>query len=141
MAKAKEKTVEEKPEPKVSKAEDQNLIAALCYLPVGWLGILVSLFILLSENRENKFLKFHATQAILFFVVSMFFLFAMAMFGWIVAFMAAIFTYGIGGVCVGLIFLLVFVVWMAFMFFAAWKAFNGEEYEIPFVGRIARSHI
>jgi len=128
-------------EMKISSAEDQNLLAALCYLPIGWIGMLVSLFILLTENKKNKFLKFHATQAILFFVVSVFFLVALAMFGWIVALIAAIFTYGLGGLCVGLLILLIALVWVAFMFFAAWKAFNGEEYEIPFVGKIARKHI
>ncbi len=126
---------------KVNKAEDQNLLGALCYIPFMWIGIFASLFILLTENKENKFLKFHATQAILFYVISMFFFAVLMIGGWVLAVVAALFTYGLGGLCVGLFVVMIAIVWIAFMFFAAWKAFNGEEYEIPFVGKLARSHV
>jgi uncharacterized membrane protein len=106
-----------------------------------WIGIFASLFILLTENKENKLLKFHATQAILFYIISIFFFMGLMVCGWILAIFAALFTYGLGGLCVGLAVLLIALIWIAFMFFAAWKAFNGEEYEIPFVGKIARKHI
>ncbi len=141
-AKRKETEAKKKPETmKASKAEDQNLIAALCYIPFMWIGIIASLAILLTKNKENKFLKFHATQAILFYIISIFFFMALMICGWILAIVAAIFTYGLGGLCVGLFVVLIALVWIAFMFFAAWKAFNGEEYEIPFVGKIAREHM
>lgn len=146
MAKKKEAPAKAAPEKKaesvkVSKEEDQNLLGALCYIPFMWIGIFASLFILLTENKENRFLKFHATQSLLFYVVSVFFFMGLMILGWIVAILAALVTYGLGGLCVGLFVLVVALVWVAFMFFAAWKAFNGEEYEIPFVGKIARSHM
>lgn len=146
MAKKKEKPAKKAPgkkveAAKVSKAEDQNLIGALCYIPFMWIGIIASLFILLTENKENKFLKFHATQALLFYIISIFFFLGLMICGWIIGIIAAVFTYGLGGLCVGLFVALVAIVWIAFMFFAAWKAFNGEEYEIPFVGKVARTHL
>ncbi|MEM4272425.1 MAG: DUF4870 domain-containing protein [Candidatus Bilamarchaeaceae archaeon] len=140
MDKAKEKTAENKCKEGAGGEKDKNLLGALCYIPFMWIGIIVSLFILLTEKKEDRFLKFHATQALMFYIVSVFFFFGVALFGWILAFIAAIFTYGIGGICVGLFLLLLGLIWLAFMFFAAWKAFQGEEYEIPFIGKVARKH-
>jgi uncharacterized membrane protein len=136
----------DKPEPAAaapakSSGDDQKLIAALCYIPIMAIGFFVSLFVLLTEKKENKFLKFHAIQALFLMIIGGIVFFCLWIVLVIVTMLIAAFTYGIGGICMMVIMLLVLVGYVVIFFFCAWKAYQGVEYELPVLGKFARKYV
>jgi uncharacterized membrane protein len=129
----------DKPEPAAVAApaksgDDQKLIAALCYIPIFAVGFLVSLFVLLTEKKENKFLKFHAIQAL-------FFMFCLWIALMILSMVLATVTYGIGGICVFAVMGILLLAYVVAFFYLAWQAYLGKEYEIPVLGKFARKYV
>lgn len=97
-----------------------NIAGALCYLG----GFITGIVFLLVE-KENRFVRFHAMQSI---VVSVALIVVSIILGFI----------PILGWAVGLLLNLAgIVLWVMLMI----KAFQGEEWEVPFVGKIAREQI
>lgn len=88
----------------------------LCYL-FGWVGGLV--FFLLE--RENRFVRFHAIQSILFFG-------SMSILGWVCSYLPFV-LFGLGGV-VGLVSLIAWIVLMV-------SAHRGRYYKLPLFGYYA----
>ena len=95
-------------------------MGALAYL----LGPITGILFLLME-KGNKFVRFHAMQStILFgglFVVNIVLGF-IPILGWLVSLALSI---------------IAFVLWLVLM----WRAYNGEEYEVPYIGKIAREQM
>ena len=135
----------DKPEPAAAapakSGDDQKLIAALCYIPIFAVGFLVSLFVLLTEKKENKFLKFHAIQALFFMFIGGAIFFCLWIVLMILSMVLATITYGIGGICVFAVMGILLLVYVVAFFFLAWKAYLGEEYEIPVLGKFARKYV
>lgn len=115
-----------------------NLAAALGY-PIG----LVSIIVLCTE-RENKFVRFHALQAILLHVG------AGLLFGALGALMGAIYLVlgqpggaagdagaSIFGVLLVLLWSLFPLLFFAAVIVAAVKAYGGGEFKLPVIGKIA----
>ena len=97
-----------------------NVAGALCYL-VGFITGIVFLMI----ERENKFVRFHAMQSIVFSV-------ALVVVGVVLGFIPIL------GWALGLLVNLAAVVlWIVLMI----KAYQGEEWEIPVLGKIAREQV
>lgn len=99
-----------------------NVEAAVAYL----LAPVTSAVVLVFE-KENKFVRFHAMQALIF--------------GLAVIVAQAVAT-ALVPVLIGLLLLPLvgigaFVLWLLLM----WKAYNNEEYEIPYLGKIARDQL
>lgn len=98
----------------------QNAAGALAYL----LGFVTGIVFLIIE-KENKFVRFHAMQSTIlfggYFIISMF-LNYIPFFGWTISYLLSI---------AGLI------LWVVLM----WKAYNGEEYELPYIGKIAKERL
>lgn len=94
-----------------------NVEAALSYLISPFTGIAVILM-----EKQNKFVRFHAFQSI-FFGIAAFVLMtvfgAIPVIGWVVA---AILPVGF------------VILWLLLM----WKAYNNVEYELPFIGKLAK---
>jgi uncharacterized membrane protein len=88
----------------------------LCYL-FGWVGGLV--FFLLERN--SRFVRFHATQSILFFGT-------MSILGWVCSYFPFA-LFGLGGV-VGLV---GFIGWIVLMV----AAHRGRYYKLPLFGDVA----
>lgn len=106
---------------KVSKYTnlEPNVAAALAYIVTPLTGIM--LFVI---EKDDKFVRFHAFQSILlgiFFFVT-----------WTMA--TALIVVFIGVFLAPLVTMGFFVVYLLSM----WKAFNGEEYELPYIGKIAK---
>ena len=91
----------------------------LCYL-FGWVSGLI--FFLLE--RENRFVRFHAMQSILFFGI-------LGIVGWVFSHLP--FFAFMGGV-IGLV---MFIGWIVMMV----KAHRGEYYKLPFFGDLAERFI
>ncbi|MDQ3169071.1 MAG: hypothetical protein M3Q55_02895 [Acidobacteriota bacterium] len=102
--------------------------AALAYLAWWVSGLLFFLI-----ERENRFVKFHAAQA----MVGLGALWALGLTMWGVAF-AAIF---VSAAASTVLLYVAYAVWL--LGIAAWaictvRAWKGDEFELPFVGAIAR---
>src|SRR5262249_3749751 len=118
---------------------DGNLAAALGY-PVGIIAI-----ICLIMEKENRFVKFHALQAVLLYVGWIVLMIAF----WIITIILAVVGVGasaatdsgaIGGIFGSLVGLLGMVIGLAFLaglIFAAVKAYQGAEFKLPIIGNMA----
>jgi uncharacterized membrane protein len=106
---------------KTSTGIDANIAAALSYL-VGF----VTGIIFLVVEKENRFVRFHAMQSTL-------------VFAGIVVIDILLNTVPFLGALV-VVFLIMpasAVLWLLLMF----KAYQGEEYKLPWVGRVAADRI
>lgn len=97
---------------------DPNIAAALAYLVFPFTGVLF-----LVIEKENKFVRFHAMQSVLF---------GIAVFA-----AASISAALVGVLLVPLVSIASFCLWL----FLMWKAFNNIEYELPFLGQIAKKQV
>ncbi len=112
-----------------NSTSENNLFAAIAYL-----GIVIALVVYIAK-KEDKFVRFHAIQALMFdlaFVVTFFVL-------WLVA-VASIFTFVLAFIVIPLIMLFVGIV-VCFKFYLMYKAYSGERYHIPVIGEQAEKHV
>jgi len=119
---------------------DGNIAAALGY-PIGIIAI-----ICLVMEKENRFVKFHALQALLWDAVYIVVIIALMILGVIIGMLgmaasAASSSAGAGigiiGMLVWLLWLVVFFGWLIMLILAAVKAYGGVEYKLPIVGNMA----
>jgi uncharacterized membrane protein len=119
---------------------DPKAAAALSYI---WIVGLIFFFI----EKENRFVRFHAMQSILFGITN-----TVVMGLLVVVAIIMTFAFGIGGAIVGgalgmIVNLLVWVVWLIFwlialvflvgLIFAAVKAYQGQMFKLPIIGNMA----
>ena len=114
---------------------DSNVGAMLCYIAnfLCCLGVILSIVFLVTE-KENRFVKFHALQAL--FLVAVYVVLA------IVVQVLSMFL-----AVAGLDFIAFFVSWglwvvLGFIFLVVWilagiKAYGGQWYKLPFIGDLA----
>ena len=121
---------DDRPSAKTSLGMDPTVAGALSYL----LGPFTGILIYVSEDR-NEFARFHAAQSVVVFG----WLFVLGILLSIVLAVLAVvippigFLLGIGS------FLLV-PVGIGFWLFLMYRAYCGEEYEVPIAGRYARRY-
>jgi uncharacterized membrane protein len=94
----------------------ENTAGALCYL-VGWLTGLLFLLV----EKKNKFVRFHAMQSLLFFA-SLTIIGFVPVIGWLLS---------------PFVMIVGFVVWLV----SIYKAYSGEHFELPIVGKIAKEQL
>ncbi|MFW6120528.1 MAG: DUF4870 domain-containing protein [Petrotogales bacterium] len=104
---------------KTSLGLDENIEGALSYL-LGWVTGLIFLLV----EKDNKFVKFHAMQSLITFLVLTVIIW---LFGWIPFF---------GWILSGLLGLLALIFWLILMI----KAYQGEKFKLPVVGDIAEKN-
>ena len=99
---------------------DENIEGLLCYV----LGFITGILFLVLE-KENRFVRFHAMQSIvtflLLFIISIVLGF-IPIIGWVIS---------------PLIGLVGLILWLLLMF----KAYKGEKYKLPIVGDFAEQQI
>lgn len=112
----------------VKAVEQNNLYAALAYL----LGLITGVLMLIVEPKD-KFVKFHAMQSIIFSIV----IIVIQILLGIIFMPLTILTLGMAAIIYALIGMLiglvVFVLWLLLMY----KAYNGEKYMLPAIGKYA----
>lgn len=134
--------MEQAPVGKASIGMDGNVAAALGY-PIG----LIALVLLLTE-KENKFVRYHAIQALLWialFVVLYLLVFVLGFFSMFIGIFGSaasnISAFGILGSLVFFAAMLVAVgvilSFMAGMIYSAIAAYQGRKHSLPLVGRLA----
>jgi len=94
----------------------QNTAAALTYV-LGWLTGLVFLLV----EKKNGFVRFHAMQSLMFFA----------------ALTVASFIPVIGWLLSPLLMIVGFIAWLMCIY----KAYNGEEFELPLFGKLAKKQL
>jgi uncharacterized membrane protein len=124
---------------------DPKVAAAISYI---WIVGLIFFFI----EKENKFVRFHAMQSILFGIANSVIMMVLAIVATILTVVftiggaAAASATGSGGVG-GLASLLVGLIWLIFwliamvglvgLIFAAVKAYQGQKFKLPIIGNMA----
>ena len=119
---------------------DPKIAAAISYI---WIVGVIFFFL----EKENKFVRFHAMQSILFGVANTVILIVLMIIAFVLTF-----AFGIGGAMVGgalgtLVSMLVWLVWLLFwaiaialfigLIYAAVKAYQGQKVKLPIIGNIA----
>lgn len=118
---------------------DGNLAAALGY-PIGIIAI-----ISLIMEKDNRFVRFHALQAILLHVAFMVVAFALWMISLVLIIAGITVSSGksgeIGGwfsIFIGVIWIIVTAAYMGTLIFAAIRAYRGKGLVLPMVGAMAQ---
>jgi len=117
---------------------DANVVAGLCYVGnlVCALGLILSIITIVTD-KTNKLARFHAFQSIFLSVLG----FVFAFLYWIVAIIGAILDNAMGFPLFSIVFmLLIFLIWLLLLIgviFAAVKAFQGQIFKLPVVGKFA----
>jgi uncharacterized membrane protein len=111
-----------------------NVAGALTYV----LGFITGIIFLVIEPYKNdKFVRFHAFQSIFFNAGLIAF--------WIVwSILAAILgtlTFGVLGLVMALIGMVIALVVFGFWIFLMYKAYNNEQFMIPFIGELAKKQV
>jgi uncharacterized membrane protein len=119
---------------------EPNIAAALSYI---WI---VGVIFFLIE-KENRFVRFHAMQSILFGIANSVLMMVLVIVGFILTF-----AFGIGGAMVGgglgtLVSMLIWLIWLLFwligialfatLILAAVKAYQGQKFKLPIIGNMA----
>jgi uncharacterized membrane protein len=106
-------------------------------------------------EKENRFVRFHALQSILFGVANTIIMFLLAI---VAVFLTVVFSIGAaaassggGGGIATLVSLLVWVIWLIFWFIglamfvglilAAVKAYQGQKFKLPIIGNMAEKMV
>ena len=123
---------------------DPKIAAALSYI---WIVGLVFFFI----EKEDRFVRFHALQSIIFGIANMIIMGVLAVLAVILTF-----AFSIGGAIVGgglgmIVHLLVWVIWLIFwviglamligLILAAVKAYQGQKFKLPIIGNMAENMV
>lgn len=107
-----------------------NVAGMLCYI----LGIVTGIaFLVLEPYNKNRFVRFHAFQAIFFWIACFAFYVV-----WKFVFLSLLFTPGLGlwGL-LGLIWLVIELAMIAAWIFLMIKAYGNEEFKLPVIGDLA----
>jgi uncharacterized membrane protein len=117
---------------------DGNVTALIGYL----IGIVA--LVLIFIEKDNKFVRFHALQSVLWFVTVFVALIAVFIVGLALGFITGMVSDGLALVVWGLtmiIYLGMFVVLFGGLIYGAIKSFGGEMTKLPFVGNMAEKWV
>lgn len=101
-------------------SDTSKILAAIGYI----VGVVALIAILIEPYKDEKFVKFHAVQALALWVagVAISLVSVIPIIGWIVAF--------VGGIAL-----------FVFAIMAAIKAFQGEYYEMPVIYNLVKQYM
>jgi len=113
---------------------DGNVTALIGYI-VGILAL-----VLIFIEKDNKFVRFHALQSLLWWIGYWVILFVVCIALAIVGTVLSMISSSLGGLVWGLIGLLAMIAWLPLLggvIYAAYKAYGGEMTKLPIVGNLA----
>lgn len=117
---------------------DGNVTALIGYI----IGIVA--LILVFIEKDNKFVRFHALQSVLWFVFYIVGIIVLAIVGTVLSIVLGMVSESLGMLAGGLSMLLYLGLFLAFiggLIFAAIKAFGGNEFKLPIVGNMAQKWV
>jgi len=110
---------------------DGNLAAALGY-PIGIIAI-----ISLIMEKENRFVKFHALQSVLYHVAAIVVFVVLVIVLTILTILLAAARLGALSGLLWLLYMIVFLAYFAGLIFAAVKSYGGAQFKLPIIGNMA----
>jgi uncharacterized membrane protein len=112
--------------------EKHNIVACLTYLPLFWIGVIVSIvFLLIEPYKKKPFVRFHAIQSLLL---------SAAMIGFYILFIILSFVDAMFGLPIfSLLYFVVSLGAIAFTIFCMVKAYQGKVFKLPYLGEFAYS--
>ncbi|MBN1170469.1 DUF4870 domain-containing protein [Candidatus Micrarchaeota archaeon] len=129
---AEPKSTQKEAAPSGSGSSENNLLGALAYI----IAVLVPLFVIFTEKKNDKALLFHAYQSLILSIVSFVLVFGIT---FVSGFLALV-TAGIGALVGCLTLPLMLGIGIVHLF-AAYKAYQGEKYMLPVIGEIAQKQV
>jgi uncharacterized membrane protein len=126
--------------PKSGIGLEPNIAAALSYI---WIvGVIFYLI-----EKENRFVRFHAMQSVLFGIANSILMVVLVVLAMILTFISIGTSAAVGGAIGSLMGLLVWLIWLLFwliamalfvgLIFAAVKAYQGQMLKLPIIGNMA----
>ena len=113
---------------------DANVTAALGYI----IGIIALIMVFIE--KDNKFVRFHAIQSLLWGVLMTIAIIAIMIVGAIIGVVGAMASSSLGSI-IGLLLMLVYLVWLVGLvgglIYAAIKAYGGAMFKLPVIGNFA----
>ena len=116
---------------------DANVTALLGY--IIWIVALIALIM----EKENKFVRFHTIQSLLYHAAMAVLMIAFVIIGIFLGIVGAVAGQaggaigGLFGSLIGLVGMLVFFAYLAGLIYAAVQAYGGKWFKLPIVGNIA----
>jgi uncharacterized membrane protein len=117
---------------------DYNLAALLCYLPLCSINIIFSIIWLVTEPKQNRFLRFHALQGLLLSGAAIVLYIVLQVLGGIMV--AASPFRGAGWSILALLQGAIGLGILALSIIGMIKAYNNEMWKIPVIGDIAEKN-
>lgn len=117
---------------------DGNITALIGY-PIGIVAL-----ILIFIEKDNKFVRFHALQSVLWSVGVTIAIIAVAIVGTILALVLGSISGTLGsivGLVAMLLYLGLFLVLLGGLAFGAFKGYSGETFKLPIVGGLAEKWV
>jgi uncharacterized membrane protein len=119
---------------------DPKIAAALSYI---WIVGLIFFFM----EKENRFIRFHAMQSVLFGIANSILMMVLVILATILTFVSIGVSAAVGGGIGSLLGMLVWLIWLLFwliamalfvgLIFAAVKAYQGQIFKLPIIGNMA----
>lgn len=113
-------------------SDESKLFAAIGYI----ITVLVPLFVLFTEKKNDRFLAFHAWQSLILTVVW----FAVFIGAFVIIMVLTIVSGGLGAI-LNCLMLPIMLVALATFLIAAYKAYMGEKYKLPVIGDLAEKQV
>ena len=116
---------------------DANITALLGY--IIWILALIALIM----EKENRFVRFHAIQSLLYHAAIIVVVFALMIIGIFLGIAGAVAGQaggaigGLFGGLIGLIWMVVFLAYLVGLIYAAVQAYGGKWFKLPLVGNMA----
>jgi uncharacterized membrane protein len=117
-----------------------NVAAMICYLGALLVHIIVGLVLFFIE-KENRFIRFHAMQSVLYVVACSVVMIVLAILNAIIGLAAAAADSGIISMLVGLITMVIWLVipliYLGGLILGAVKAYQNVKFKFPIIGNLA----
>jgi uncharacterized membrane protein len=112
---------------------DGNVTALIGYL-IGIIAI-----VLIFIEKDNRFVRFHAIQSVVFHIGAFVLIFAVWIVGGIIAAVLGQISsiFSIIGILIYLLGMLLWLGWLGGMIYGAIKAFQGQMFKYPIFGNLA----
>jgi uncharacterized membrane protein len=112
-------------------ANESNLLAAIAYL----FGIITGLILYLLRP-EDRYVKFHAMQSILYCIA----IIIIEIVWGVIAGIVTLGTLGVGLLIVAPVSMLLGLIFLLVWLYLMWQAFNGKKYKLPYIGDYAEQY-
>jgi len=112
---------------------DTNVGALLCYMPICAVSLIYSIIVIVQE-KENKFMRFHAFQSLILTIAYVVVVFAVSIVGGVIAGVANSMALGL---LINAVVGIVILAFLGLMVFGMVKGYQGQKFKLPVVGDLA----